>query len=132
MSEQGEIGKKFFEIFVTDRIKTNKVSLWSPMKRRKLLTLKGSRKVLKLSCKDKVIEQKEDRSLFARLMVVCKSRPEKKYKGSDWPVRVFCSSEIFVCSRWYNASLFCKERFDDNSCKTWWRIRVKNDHWSSD
>ena len=50
------------------------------MKRRKLLTWKDSKKVLKLSCKDKVIELKEDRSLFARLMTVCKSRPEINIK----------------------------------------------------
>ena len=79
--ERGEIGKKLFETLVTDRIKTNKVNLWSPMKRRKLLTWKDSEKMLKLSCKDKVIELKEDRSLFARLMAVCKSRPEINIKG---------------------------------------------------
>ena len=78
--ERGEIGKKLFETLVTDRIKTNKVNLWSPMKRRKLLTWKDSEKVLKLSCKDKVIELKEDRSLFAKLMAVCKSRPEINIK----------------------------------------------------
>ena len=73
---RGEIAKKLFETFVTDRIRTNRVNLWSPMKRRKLVTWKDSEKVLKLSCKDKVIELKEERSLFARLMAVCKSRPE--------------------------------------------------------
>lgn len=78
--ERGEIGKKLFETLVTDTIKTNKVNLWSPMKRRKLLTWKDSEKVLKLSCKDKVIELKEDRSLFAKLMAVCKSRPEINIK----------------------------------------------------
>ena len=78
--KRGEIGKKLFETLVTDRIKTNKVNLWSPMKRRKLLTWKDSEKVLKLSCKDKVIELKEDRSLFAKLMAVCKSRPEINIK----------------------------------------------------
>ena len=76
--ERGETGKKLFETLVTDRIKTNKVNLWSPMKRRKLLT--WNEKVLKLSCKDKVIELKEDRSLFAKLMAVCKSRPEINIK----------------------------------------------------
>lgn len=76
--ERGEIGKKLFETLVTDRIKTNKVNLWSPMKRRKLLT--WNEKVLKLSRKDKVIELKEDRSLFAKLMAVCKSRPEINIK----------------------------------------------------
>ena len=78
--ERGEIAKKLFETFVTDRIKMNRVNLWSPMKRRKLLTWKDSEKVLKLSCKDKVIELKEDRSLFARLIAVCKSRPEINIK----------------------------------------------------
>ena len=78
--ERGEIRKKLFETFVIDRIKTNKVNLWSPMKRRKLLTWKDSENVLTLSCKDKVIELKEDRSLFARLMAVGKSRPDINIK----------------------------------------------------
>ena len=77
---EGKSEKKLFETFVTDRIKTTKENLWSPMKRRKLLTWKDSRKVLKLSCKDKVIALKEARSLFARLMAVCKSRPEINIK----------------------------------------------------
>ena len=46
------------------------------MKKRKLLTWKTTGKTLRVAAKDKVIELKEDRSLFARMMVVCKYRPE--------------------------------------------------------
>lgn len=45
------------------------------MKKRKLLTLKTTGKTVRLATKDKIIELKEGRCL-ARLMVICKSRPE--------------------------------------------------------
>ncbi|KAK3750703.1 hypothetical protein QZH41_005743 [Actinostola sp. cb2023] len=70
LCQQSDIGRVLFETFVKDRIHSNKVNLWSPMKKRKLLTWKDSGKVLKVSGMDKVIELQEDRSLFARLMVV--------------------------------------------------------------
>jgi len=76
LCQQSDIGRVLFETFVKDRIQSKKVNLWSPMKKRKLLTWKDSGKVLKVSGMDKVIELQEDRSLFARLMVVCKSRPD--------------------------------------------------------
>ena len=73
------------------------------MKRRKLLTWKDSKKVLKLSCKDKVIELKEDRSLFARLMAVCKNRPEinikeviGQYEFSVVPRSLFAPGVCFI------------------------------------
>ena len=37
---------------------------------------KTSAKVIKVKAKDTIIELKEDRNLFARLAMVCKSRPE--------------------------------------------------------
>ena len=57
-----------------------KENLWSPMKKRKLLTWKNSGKILKVKAADKVVELQEDRSLFARMIVVCKSRPEVNIK----------------------------------------------------
>ena len=45
------------------------------MKKRKLLKWKKSGKVLKVKAADKVAELQEDRSLFARMMMVRKSRP---------------------------------------------------------
>ena len=99
------------------------------MKKRKLLTWKDSRKVLKVSGMDQVKELQEDRSLLARLMVVFKSRPDHaRSQGSDWAVRVFCGSEVFVCVRWHDASLFRKEHFEDHHNKAWWWIAEENDH----
>jgi len=50
------------------------------MKKRKLLSWKTNAKVLKVTTKEKVVELREDRSLFARMMMVCKSRPEINIK----------------------------------------------------
>ncbi|CAH3142523.1 unnamed protein product, partial [Porites lobata] len=73
---QSEEGRKLCSAFVQDRIKTGKINLWAPVKKRNLLTWKTSAKVIKVKAKDTIIELKEDRNLFARLAMVCKSRPE--------------------------------------------------------
>lgn len=65
LCQQSEIGRMLYEAFGKDRIHSNKVSLWSLMKKRKLLTWKGSGKVLRVSCKYRVIGLQEDRALFA-------------------------------------------------------------------
>lgn len=79
------------------------MNLWSTMKKRKLLTWKDSAKVLKVPCKDKVVELQEDRSLFARLMVVCKSRPEVdvkkaigRYEFSVVPRSLFAADDTML------------------------------------
>ena len=46
------------------------------MKKRKHFTWKISAKVVKVTTADKIVELQEDRSLFVRMMMVCKSRPE--------------------------------------------------------
>jgi len=73
---QSVIGRKLLETFVNERIKSDKVNVWSKMKKRKLLTWRINGKKLRVSLKDKVVELQEDRNLFARLMMVAKSRPE--------------------------------------------------------
>ena len=80
LCQQSEIGRKLFNTFVDERLKTGKVNLWSTMKKRKLKTWKSSCKVIKMKTAVKVVELKEDRSLFARLMMICKSRPEVDIK----------------------------------------------------
>ena len=74
LCNQSEIGQTQFNTFVEGRIQSGKVNLWSPTKKRKLLTWKSNAKVV--STKEKLVELKEDRSLFARMMMVCRSRPE--------------------------------------------------------
>ena len=62
--------------FVEERVTTGTYSIWYPMKKRKLNTWKSATKVIRVKANDKVIELKEDRSLFARMSLVAKSRPE--------------------------------------------------------
>ena len=50
------------------------------MKKHKLGTWKDMGKKMKLSAGDKVVEQQEERSLFTRMMVVCKSSAEINLK----------------------------------------------------
>lgn len=45
-------------------------------KKQKLLTWKTTRKKTKVTVDNKVVELQEDRCLFARMMMVCKLRPE--------------------------------------------------------
>ena len=76
LCEQSEIGRRLFDCFVKERVQSGEVNLWSPLKKRKLLTWKTSAKMVKVTAADKIVELQEDRSLFARMMMVCKSRPE--------------------------------------------------------
>ena len=73
---QSQIGHELYGTFVRDRIQSQKTNLWSPLKKHHLRTWKDMGKKGKLSTGDKVVEIRQDRSLFARMMVVCKSRPE--------------------------------------------------------
>ena len=73
LCKQGETGRKVFNTFVDERLKTGKVNFWSTMRKMKLKTWKSSCKVIKTTTAVKVVELKEDRSLFARLTMICKS-----------------------------------------------------------
>ena len=72
---QSDIGTRLFEEFVNERIKLNKINMWAPMKKRSLQTWKSATKRIKLKVDQEVVELKEDRNLFARLLLVAKSRP---------------------------------------------------------
>ena len=80
LGKQGAIGKELFSNFIKEWIQSAERSIWSSMKKRKLLTWKTTGKTLRVAGEDKVFELKEDRSLFAWMMVVCKSRPEIEVK----------------------------------------------------
>lgn len=73
---QSEIGQKLYDAFVKDRIVTGRINLWSPMKKKKLQTWKSMNKKIKVSSAGETVELQEDRNLFARMMIICKSRPE--------------------------------------------------------
>ena len=74
--DQPIIGQRLFDTFVTERIKTGKINIWSTIKKRKLGTWKTNAKKITISTKGKLVGLREDRSLFARLLVVCRTRPE--------------------------------------------------------
>ena len=76
LCQQSVIGNTMLCRFVQDSIKSNKCSIWSLMKKRKLHTWRSTTKTLKVKINENVVELKEDRSLFARMCVVAKSRPE--------------------------------------------------------
>ena len=63
-------------MFVTEHIKKGNESLWSSMKKRKLLTWKPTGKKTKVTAKNKIVELRGDWCLFARMLMVCHSRPE--------------------------------------------------------
>ena len=79
------------------------------MKKGKLITWKTSAKVVKVTVADKIVELQEDRSLFARMMMVCKSRPEINIKETVGQYEFFDSPAIFICYWWHNASLCIQE-----------------------
>ena len=80
LCNQNQIGQKLFEAFVCDCIQSNKINLWSTMKKHQLGTWKDMDKKMKLSAGDKVVELQENRSLFARMMVMLNSRAEINLK----------------------------------------------------
>ena len=69
LCRQSKLGQQLFDDFVTSRIITNTTNLWAPMKKCQLQTWKAAGKKVKLSLG-------QDRSLFVRLLMVSKSRPE--------------------------------------------------------
>ena len=83
LSTRSEVGRMMFEAFVTECIKSGKINLWSPMKKRWLNTWKSFRKTIKVTSGEQVVELKEDRSLFACMLVVCKSKPTIQPEGSN-------------------------------------------------
>jgi len=71
-----DIGQQEYARFVQERINTNEVSVWARMKKVQLKMWKSARKSVKHKLDDQVVELKDDRSLFARMLIVARSRPE--------------------------------------------------------
>ena len=71
-----EIGNNLAETFIAERLTSGKVNLWSPMKKRQLKTWRSAGMKMKITAGDKFVELQEDRSLFARMLVISKSRSE--------------------------------------------------------
>ena len=76
LCDQSVIGNRLLRTFVKERVQTAAKSIWDVVKKRKLLSWKTTWKTVRVAANDKIIELKEDRCLFAGMMVICKSRPE--------------------------------------------------------
>ena len=69
-------GSEKFDEFIESRLKTRNTNFWDPMKKLSLKTWKSSLKETKIKVGEKTVELKEDRGLFARMLIVANSRPE--------------------------------------------------------
>ena len=70
-------GKRILHIiaFIHDRLNTNKVSFWEPLKQLKIKTFASTKKKITLkSTNEKVISIDADRNLFGHLLIVANSR----------------------------------------------------------
>ena len=56
LCQQSETGRKLFNTFVDERLKTGKVNLWLTMRKTKLKTWKSSCKVIKTKTDVKVVK----------------------------------------------------------------------------
>ena len=65
--------RKFFETFITEHIRKGSTSLCSKMKKRKLLTWESTGQKAKVKLNNAIVELQEDRSLFAKMMIVCQT-----------------------------------------------------------
>ena len=76
LCEEPAIGEQLLNDFVKARIVTRVINLWDPMKRRHLQVWNSVGKQVRVKVDEKMIELKEDRNLFARMLLVSKSRKE--------------------------------------------------------
>lgn len=73
--QREEIGKNAYHSFVKERIQ-GPVNLWEKMQKLKLKSWKSAVKTTKVVQGNKTIELKEDRSLFARMTIAARTRPD--------------------------------------------------------
>ena len=114
---QSEIGQKLFDTFVRDRIQSGRINLWSTMKKQKLQTWKSMAKKIKIPCTGETVELQEDRNLFARMMVICKGRPEIDIKEAvgTYEFRVVPRSMFAADGTIFNATMPSQECIDAHS-----------------
>ena len=93
MLNYDKIGDLTCKNFVKGRIVRAEVNLWSPLKKLNLKTWKSAQNMVWHQLEDKIVELKEDTLLFARLLLVARSRPEinlqeaiGRYVFSHWHV----------------------------------------------
>lgn len=69
------IGEETYTQFVNERIQ-GPLSVWSPMKKRNLLTFKQQSKRVQIPAEKKIVQLKEERTLLSRFLITARKRPE--------------------------------------------------------
>ena len=72
--QRNQIGEERCSKFIEERILTSNINLWAPMKKLKLQMWSSSGMKTQIKSDGIILELKEDRALFARLLVVSKTR----------------------------------------------------------
>ncbi len=70
---QDDIGHQAYAKFVEERINTNEVNVWARMKKVQRKIWKSARKSVKHKVTDQIVELKDERSLFACMLIVARS-----------------------------------------------------------
>ena len=116
------IGQKLFAEYVENRIRSDLVNIWAPMKKQKLKIWKETGKKLKVDTGDGKVELREDRNLFARMLLVSKSRPDinvaetvGKYELSVVPRSMFAADgSMLHCQKKSTLMTILEELPDQN------------------
>ena len=69
------IGEEIYQGFIKTRLQGD-ISIWSPIKKRKLKTFKTQLKVVKKKVNGRVIQLKEEKSVLSRFLITSRKRPE--------------------------------------------------------
>lgn len=101
-------GRNVYEEFIKKRI-AGPTSPWEKMTRLNLLPWKSAARTTKVKLATDVVELKENRSLFARLLIIARSRPEVDlpstigtYEFSCIPRSLFASDgSVLICTDKY-------------------------------
>ena len=73
MCNMATIGQEQLSKFMEERITTGQVNLWDPIKKLNLSTCKQSIKKAHIKMQDSILELKQDRQLFSRMLIVMRS-----------------------------------------------------------
>lgn len=71
-----EVGQDLHNTFLQQRVQSNSIQFWAPMKKNVIKTCKAAAKKIKITLKDKTIAMKTDLSLISRLLIASRSRPD--------------------------------------------------------
>lgn len=69
------IGEQCYQTFMKERFHGS-ISIWSPMKKRKLKSFKETGKIINQKVGEKIVQLKEEKSLLSRFLITARKRPE--------------------------------------------------------